>query len=127
MVNRVALNAQHMIEQHYDGDQSEASLRKMVERSSVLIKRLRHAGRPVYILVDIAKLGHLPVAVRKVAVKSLMHTEYDRIAVYNPTTFAKVLIRLIARAAGKSRLVRVFKTRAEAVAWLEKYARQENK
>lgn len=124
MPNQVVLRKEGLIEQHYDGDQTDASLNYVIEKTNRYIDRLQDSGSPILIVVDISKLGHLTTATRKASVKALMHIHYDRIAVFGTTTFTKALIKLIAHAAHKSEVVRVFKTRTDAVAWLQKHGRQ---
>jgi predicted glycosyltransferase len=121
MPNRVALNRQGVIEQHYEGDQTDASLNYAVEETNKHILRLQAAKKAILILVDVSKLGHLTTATRKAAIKALMHVHYDKIAVFGTTTFTKALINLIAHAAGKSQAVKVFKTRVDAITWLRKH------
>lgn len=106
--------------QVFEGPQNVASFSDMAKMSEEHIRSLRHANKPVYILVDIGQMERLTATVRQQAVRAMSDVDFDKIAVIGTTVVTKTLVNLIALSAGKSRFVRVFDNEGQARQWMEK-------
>lgn len=118
MSNIVALRADGYIAHTYVGDQTGTMILKVMRQTGPLASRLRAAGQPVHILVDISRIGHVTTSTRKVAVEALTKITYDKVAIYGTTTFTKALVNLIIYAARRTEAVKIFNSKADALRWL---------
>lgn len=97
-------------------------MRDTIEQTRIITENLLQKQRSIRLLVDVSELERPATSVRAVVMQVVTKLRFDRMAVYGATDIGKALFNLIAYASGKSSLVGVFKTRHEAVAWLDKYA-----
>jgi hypothetical protein len=118
----VFINPRGFIEQHYyDGQTPESSLSaiKQLEKS---IAKQQAQGKPVFIYVDITRIKKIDLSVKMLptrvkAAEVMKERDFVKAAVCAPLP-AQVLATTLALVAGKSKRVRVFDDRAQAVRWL---------
>jgi hypothetical protein len=118
----VFINPRGFIEQHYyDGQTPESSLSaiKQLEKS---IAKQQAQGKPVFIYVDSTRLKKIDLSskmlhVRVKAAKTMKEQDFAKAAICAPLP-VQVLVTTLALVAGKSKRVRVFDDRAQAVRWL---------
>jgi len=122
MTNRVFLNQEGIIEVHYEGDQTYASVQKVTQKVTALAEELRETGKKVVVINSLEKLGTSSSGSRSASAEALDLLVYDRIALYGANLFFKYLANFIIAASGKAQKVRHFDTREEAMKWLKKQA-----
>jgi fatty acid-binding protein DegV len=118
----VFIHPRGFIEQHYhDGQTPESSLHaiKQLEKS---IDKVQAQNKPVLIYIDVSKLKKIDLSrkmlhVRMRAAKAMKDLDFDKAAVCAPLP-VQVLVTTLALVAGKSKKVRAFDHRAQAVKWL---------
>ena len=76
-------------------------------------------GKPVYILSDLSQSGGLGTKGRKVTIELFKHSQLAGMAIYNVNSFDRAVITFIMFAAGKRNVCSAFKTKEEAVAWVQ--------
>lgn len=107
------------------GDQTAETAERTLNTSiKVDEEQSRRFGR-VLTLIDMTKLGSFTPEALTVSIRSVGRINYDRVAVLNAPTAAKLGLTPAIELAGHSDIVRFFTERAEAVAWLQEFAGSE--
>ena len=120
MANKVYLGNDGYIHHVYDGDQTYSILQKDVEQIVELLKQRRGEKKPAKVLGDHTKIGKADSSARKAASEAIKNGDYDKLALFGTNVFHTVAANLIILASGRSKKVKVFKTRSKAIIWLEK-------
>lgn len=120
MPNKVFLGEDGYIHHVYDGDQTYAILQKDVEQIITFLKQKREEKKTAKVLGDYTKIGKADSSARKAASEAIKNGDYDKLALFGTNVFHTVAANLIIIASGRSKKVKVFKTKAKAVQWLEK-------
>lgn len=118
MPNRAFVNSYNLIEQSYVGDQTASTVESLLKNTAGFVSQLQQERRKIYILTDITGIGATTSGARVAGVKALRELPYDKAAIFGQDTFMRTLSNFIVRASGQGHKVRVFRTRADAEAWL---------
>lgn len=86
------------------------------------IADVRKAGKPVLLLVRLAKLGPSNAEARRLSGKRAREVDFDRAAVVASDSFSLALTKLITHAAGMHERLRFFDREQEARTWLARKA-----
>jgi hypothetical protein len=118
----VFINPRGFIEQHYDDGQTPESAISAIKQLEKSIAKQQTQGKSVLIYIDIGKLKKINLSsrmlhVRVKAAKSMKEHDFAKAAICAPLPL-QVLVTTLALVAGKSRQVRVFDERAQALRWL---------
>src|SRR5688500_9003283 len=113
MTNEVVLK-DGIIEMIERGDQTK---QKMLDMRTE-VERLSQGLSPILILVDLNEVNRTDMGARKEAKKVADDMVFDRMAFIGASTFISTVLKLIIRASGKPRSIQFFKTRSQAIGWL---------
>src|SRR5688572_19665263 len=120
MKHRVFLGKEGFIETIYDGDISLGDSEKMFEKRYELSYGLQDQGKPVNLLVDVRNIGKVdPKEISAFVGLSLKSLNFRRLAVFGAKKEIAALAKVLLTLAGKVKQLGIFKTREEAVAWLQ--------
>jgi hypothetical protein len=120
----IFINPSGFIEQHYhDGQTPESSLEAMKQLKNYT-KKTRAQNKPVLIYIDVTELTKVDLSskmlhVRITAAKAMKEYDFDKAAICGPLA-VQVLVTTLALVAGKSKIIKVFDSRTEAIKWLLK-------
>lgn len=117
------LNPSGFIEQHFIGVQTPDSVIGAVDELVKQAKKRKAKKRPVLILICVEQVPKIDISgkmapARKQAVKAMVNTEYDRIAIYGNVA-VQIMVSTLVLIAGKRSKIKVFNDRQNAVGWLK--------
>ncbi len=118
-MNTVRLGADDIIYQEYVGDQNRETVALVVEQAMMSIDTLRQKQKPVYMLVDISRIGRLDTGARSAAFEGIGKLDIDKLALCGATLFLQHVATLILSLSPKKDKVKMFDTNDEAKLWLE--------
>ena len=114
MSNKVFINDLGFIEQVYDEVQDFSSVQGSMDEA----RQLLSDNKSKLVLVDVSKIRTTNSGAREAAVVFLRESKFTKLAVFGGNIFIKNLANLVIRASGQNQKSQVFKTRDEAVSWL---------
>ncbi len=112
------INPAGFIEQHYKGYQSAPSVIAGIKKMKHCIQALQKQEKPALVLIDITQLTGTSAASRKAGLDGIKSVNYDKAAMYGPT-WTQVLVNTLALVGGKSKTVKAFENRSQAIRWLK--------
>lgn len=118
MANKVFINNDGVIECQVIGDQTLQSVTAMGEEIGSLAARLDAERRPLLVLDDISHIGSVPPDARKKVIQFVKTVKYNRLAMFGGNGLIRVGANLILRASGKSKKLKYFTNRSQAIVWL---------
>lgn len=118
MENKVSLTSNGIVECRVIGDQSLESILAMGEEIKALLAERKAARLPLLILDDVRKIGQVPPHGRKAVLQFVKTLEYDRLVILGGGGLIRFGANLILRASGRSKKVKYFTDRNQAIAWL---------
>jgi hypothetical protein len=113
------INPIGLIEQRAIGPQTGVTVRKNIEELVKLIKVLRRQHKPVLVLIDITGVTKNNLASHKAVVTGMLEVPCDLAAFYGPISL-QVLVNMLSIVADKSKTIRAFSNRDDALSWLKK-------
>jgi hypothetical protein len=120
MSNSIFIGDDGFIHHVYEGDQTYSIVQSDVEKIIALSAQFRKEKKSVRVLGDYSRIGYADSGARKAASEALKEADYDKIALFGTNMFHTVAANLIIIASGKSRKIKVFNSRQNAVKWLKK-------
>lgn len=102
-----------------EGKQTYQAIRHASDEMDALSSKLRREGKPVYVLVDISKMGGHDSGARREGYERLFTIYYDKFAMFGGGLFLKSVANLVVKATKLGNKVKVFNTREEAIRWLK--------
>lgn len=118
MSQSVFTNEQSIVECHVVGDQTVESITAMGEKISTQLGELKRQHKPLLVLDDLTQMGKVPPEGRQAVVSFAKGLRYDRLAMLGTNGLLRLGVNLIARASGRSKKLRYFTNRQDAVRWL---------
>ena len=116
--NKVFLNKHGFIEIIYIGNQTAETIDAISEAGQKLASKLRQEKKPILALANMEKIGLINIGARRRAAAYLKTKDYNKIACFGANTFVRTVGNIVVDAVHKSRNVKFFTTRSEAVVWL---------
>jgi fatty acid-binding protein DegV len=118
----IFIHPRGFIEQHYHDGQTPESSMNAIKQLEKYINRLHNQDKAVLIFIDVSKLKKIDLSgkmlhVRLAAAKAMKDQTFNKAAIYGPLP-VQVLVTTLALVSGKSKVVKVFDNRAQAVKWL---------
>lgn len=108
------------VEMEYVGHISEEVLSPILVDTDRLIEQVLEQGRSPMLLVNITQLSQPSHGARQLGIEWVKGSKVTRISVYGHNLPMKYLFNFIAKAIGWKERYRFFKTRQQAVRWLQK-------
>lgn len=119
MNKKVFENERGEIELTFGEKLDEAELIKMLVIANNIIKNKKTKGKQeIKILADVSKLNQLTIAARRYGSNWLLQQPIDKVAVYGNNLFMKYFIQMLVTGLGYGNKMKFFKTRSEALKWL---------
>lgn len=120
MTNQIFINEQDIVECVVIGDQTPQSVRTMGKKIEALLAELKSRGKPGYVLDNILGMGNVPPAGRNQVIALGKTLPYERLAMLGKGGILRLGANLIIRATGRSRKIRYFSDRSQAIRWLKR-------
>lgn len=116
--DRVYLDKNNFIWEVYNGDQDQADVAKVIEETEKLIKDLQNRALPIKIIVDIREFKKPSLSARIIGGAAVARWPYQKMAVFGPSKYMYYLVNMIISATRTQNRFRIFKTKEEALEWL---------
>lgn len=102
----------------YIGDQTGESVASAVGDLNLLIEEFKGKNKPALVVCDISQVAKHNVGARKMGQDSLKTLRYDKFAICGGGFFIRNIAGILVKATRKTN-VKVFKSREEALKWLQ--------
>lgn len=116
--NHSYISTDSLIHNIYIGNQNATTVILVGEVLNKLIKQLRSQDRSVLIFSDISKLGKTPLSARRTGLEIMRGLDFDKAAIYGPSSFEKNLVNMIVIASGRGFQIKYFTNPNDAKSWL---------
>ena|GEM_PF-563248 len=120
-INSVTVSAEDLIVVIETGYQTRTTIAQLNVQVAKEVKRLRAAGKPALIFVDLSAItGHDQGA--ELEARGLQKVPFDAMAIFTTSRADRVIINMLITVTQSRHRVRTFKTLAEAHDWLTYFA-----
>ena len=114
----IFLDTDDIIVHQYAGNLSEKDILEAITEGELLAKVLREAEKPVNVLVDVSRVGKIPLNSEKIGLDALKNKDFGKITIVGGGIVFKNLVKAFTSILGIGKKLKYFDSKTEARKWL---------
>lgn len=114
----IFLDTEDIIVHQFAGDLSEKDIQESISEGELLAKVLHAAGKPVNVLVDVSRVGKIPLNSEKIGLDALKNRDFGKITIVGGGIIFKNLVKAFTAVLGIGNKLKHFDSKTDARKWL---------